>query len=277
MSAAQDDQQQSEEPHSNGNPYSDDNVARICGSYIDIRRIKYYKDTLTGILKKHGCNRILDAACGTGIDSMMLIEEGFKVVSVDDSEKMLKYALRAREEKKYDEWIIEKGNWESLPSDLEAFLPEIQFDAIFCLGNSFAHVLDEHGDQRTQKLCLKNFNKCLKPGGLLFIDHRNFDDILNGGSVPNHSIYYDWHQIKSTVMLDSGKPKTVTLQYYVQENTGMIEFSLSLYLHKLENFTKMLDEAFDNRAKHDIYADFKPMGQVPVPGFYIHVLEKSKE
>lgn len=87
--------------------------------------------------------------------------------------------------------VIEKGNWESLPSDLKAFLPDTQFDAIFCLGNSFAHVLDKHGDQRTQKLCLQNFNKCLKPGGLLVIDHRNFDDILNGGSVPNHSIYFD--------------------------------------------------------------------------------------
>lgn len=34
----------------------------------------------------------------------MLIEEGFKVVSIDDSEKMLKYALRIREKKKYDDW-----------------------------------------------------------------------------------------------------------------------------------------------------------------------------
>lgn len=42
------------------------------------------------------------------IDSMMLVDEGFKVVSVDASDKMLKHALKARWEKrkdhKYDEW-----------------------------------------------------------------------------------------------------------------------------------------------------------------------------
>lgn len=39
---------------------------------------------------------------------MMLVDEGFKVVSVDASDKMLKYALKARWEKRkernYDEW-----------------------------------------------------------------------------------------------------------------------------------------------------------------------------
>lgn len=39
---------------------------------------------------------------------MMLVDEGFKVVSVDASDKMLKHALKARWEKrknpKYDEW-----------------------------------------------------------------------------------------------------------------------------------------------------------------------------
>lgn len=39
---------------------------------------------------------------------MMLLDEGFKVVSVDASDKMLKHALKARwerrREQRYDEW-----------------------------------------------------------------------------------------------------------------------------------------------------------------------------
>lgn len=39
---------------------------------------------------------------------MMLVDEGFKVVSVDASDKMLKYALKARWENRknpnYDQW-----------------------------------------------------------------------------------------------------------------------------------------------------------------------------
>lgn len=42
------------------------------------------------------------------IDSIMLLEEGFEVVSVDASDKMLKYALKARwnrrKEPAFDNW-----------------------------------------------------------------------------------------------------------------------------------------------------------------------------
>jgi glycine N-methyltransferase len=47
-------------------------------------------------------------ACGTGVDSTMLVEEGFEVVSVDASDKMLKYALQERwnrrQERNFDNW-----------------------------------------------------------------------------------------------------------------------------------------------------------------------------
>lgn len=42
------------------------------------------------------------------VDSIMLVEEGFDVVSVDASDKMLKYALKERwnrrNEKQFDKW-----------------------------------------------------------------------------------------------------------------------------------------------------------------------------
>lgn len=42
------------------------------------------------------------------IDSIMLVEEGFNLVSVDASDKMLKYALKARwdrrKEPAFDQW-----------------------------------------------------------------------------------------------------------------------------------------------------------------------------
>lgn len=65
------------------------------------------------------------------------------------------------------------------------------FDAVLCLGNSFAHMLDSFGDQREQKQAIKNFEKCVKPGGLLLIDHRNYDSIMETGSTPAKSLYYN--------------------------------------------------------------------------------------
>ncbi|GBP03246.1 Glycine N-methyltransferase [Eumeta japonica] len=90
--------------------YADRKFASIWTKFVGDgnERIGKYKDFLIGLLKMHNCVTILDAACGTGIDSMMLVDEGFKVVSVDASDQMLKHALKARWEKrkdpKYDEW-----------------------------------------------------------------------------------------------------------------------------------------------------------------------------
>ncbi|XP_026745322.1 glycine N-methyltransferase-like [Trichoplusia ni] len=267
--------------------YADGKAARTWNKFIgdSNQRTQNYKDFLIGLLKKNGCKTVLDTACGTGIDSMMLVNEGFKLVSVDASDKMLKHALKARWEKrkdsKYDEWIIEEANWETLSRDIESFLPGTQFDAVICLGNSFAHLLDEYGDQRVQKMCLRNFAKCLKPGGLLFIDHRNYDAMIDSGATPGHSIYYNCRypvDIKTSVLVVGGKPQLVALDYCITDeaNKETSEFRLCYYPHKLAKFTEMLDEAFDNSAKHHIYADFKPLSEVPVPGFYIHVLEKAR-
>lgn len=50
---------------------------------------------------------------------------------------------------------------------------------------------DAYGDQREQKQAIRNFEKCVKPGGLLLIDHRNYDNIMETGATPNKSIYYN--------------------------------------------------------------------------------------
>ncbi|GBP03248.1 Glycine N-methyltransferase [Eumeta japonica] len=87
--------------------------------------------------------------------------------------------------------VIEEANWKTLHRDVQRFQPGAQFDAVLCLGNSFAHLLDEFGDQREQLEALRNFALCLKPGGILIIDHRNYDSIIDSGDTPNKSIYYN--------------------------------------------------------------------------------------
>lgn len=38
---------------------------------------------------------------------------------------------------------------------------------------------------------MKNFEQCVRPGGMLLIDHRNYDYIIDKGATPAHSIYYN--------------------------------------------------------------------------------------
>merc|ERR550525_202811 len=95
------------------------------------------------MLKEKNAVTIMDAACGTGVDSVMLIEEmgnnpGFHLTSCDFSDKMLKDALKTRwdrrREKPFFDWVIEEGNWLTLKKDVP--VPGFGFDAIICMGNS---------------------------------------------------------------------------------------------------------------------------------------------
>ena len=90
--------------------YADGKAAKVWEIFIGDKRSRTenYKTFLVDMLKKNGCRRILDVACGTGVDSILLLEEGFEVVSIDASDKMLKYALRERwarrKEASFDKW-----------------------------------------------------------------------------------------------------------------------------------------------------------------------------
>ncbi|KAL6266827.1 hypothetical protein P5V15_003656 [Pogonomyrmex californicus] len=270
--------------------YADGKAAKVWEVFIGDKkqRTQNYRDFLVGLLRRKGCRRILDVACGTGVDSVMLLEEGFEVVSVDASDKMLKHALKSRwdrrKEPAFDNWVIEEANWLTLSSDISHLVGE-GFDAVICLGNSFAHMPDSFGDQREQRQALANFERCVKPGGLLLIDHRNYDYIIRTGQTPPKCIYYNSQHmtdIKTSVLYVSGKPRIVTLDYMLaldEENKDnpeyVSEFRLSYYPHRLTIFRDMLTEAFSHAAKHTIYGDFKPLNQVEDPGFYIHVLEKQ--
>ena len=87
--------------------------------------------------------------------------------------------------------MIKEANWLSLQQDIQAPPGSIGFDALICMGNSFAHLPDHHGDQREQRRAINNFFSLLRPGGILVIDHRNFDHLLEHGKAPKNNIYYN--------------------------------------------------------------------------------------
>ncbi|XP_071542525.1 glycine N-methyltransferase isoform X1 [Panulirus ornatus] len=279
--------------------YADGTIAKLWELYIGDKnkRTQIYRSFIVNLLREKKCHNILDVACGTGVDSIMLLEEGFQMTSVDLSDKMLKYALktrwRRRKESAFDNWVIEEANWLTLTEDIEGM---DSFDAVVCLGNSFAHLPDISGDQSEHKLALKNFSRMVKPGGILLIDHRNYDYIVDKGVAPSRNIYYNSdhvQDIKTSVLYVNGKPSLVTLDYEMTvadaardetdseiSKKGRIEgptrtnFRLSYYPHLVAKFGELLMEAFGEKAKHCVYGDFKSTGEVKDPAFYIHVVEK---
>jgi len=284
--------------------YADGNAARLWEAYIGCRqeRTDQYKHWIVDQLRARQCHRILDAACGTGVDSMMLVEEGFEVTSTDASDKMLKYALKERwnrrKQPEFDRWQIEEGNWLTLVDDVSSsYVGQIsngdqlpQFDAVLCLGNSFAHLPDFEGNLSSQRRAIANFLELVRPGGFLLIDHRNYDEILRSGAVPTNNIYYNSSHIshiKCSTLYINGKANMVTMDYYMNptslaplfgiefsKNLAAHHFRLSYYPHQLEEFTEMLRDVAGPDAKHTVYGDFRPLGEVKIPAYYIHVVEK---
>ncbi len=132
-------------------------------------RLKHEIPFLLGHLRAAGAHRVLDAACGTGRHAIALAELGFEVAGADGSAGMIARAsANARESNVRAEFR------QTAFGDLAAAYGLASFDAILCLGNSLPHVLDIAQLTRT----LSDFAACLRPGGVLIIQNRNFDAVL---------------------------------------------------------------------------------------------------
>jgi glycine N-methyltransferase len=219
-------------------------------------------------------------------------------MSTDASDKMLKYALRhrwnRRKESQFDNWVIEEANWFTLKEDLAEVKgkPSGGFDAVICLGNSFSHIMNTDGAMSLQKKVLVNLTSMLKPGGILLIDHRNFDDIISTGLVPIKNAFVNngnLKHVKCSILNVDGEPESVTFDYQldVQAMKASGKFKLdikdeeyvcklTLYPYRLAQFQALLRETFGPTFQYETYGDYKPLGEVKTPAWYIHVIRKAK-
>ena len=82
----------------------------------------------------------------------------------------------------------------------------------------------------------------LKPGGILIIDHRNYDYILKNGQAPKKNIYYNSQNIKSIktqIIYEDNKPRQIVLDYKMDvEGDG--DFVLSYQPWTLAEFSNLL-------------------------------------
>ncbi|MCX6056314.1 MAG: class I SAM-dependent methyltransferase [Chloroflexi bacterium] len=113
--------------------------------------------------------RILDTACGTGMHSLTLAKSGFEVVGCDLNPEMIQKARVNGRNAGYSLRFEEIG----FGSLVEA-LNEDEFDAVLCLGNSLPHLLS----QQELGQALLDFKGCLRSEGLLLVQNRNFDAVM---------------------------------------------------------------------------------------------------
>lgn len=119
-------------------------------------------------LDKVHAHRILDAACGTGHHAIALAASDREIVGADLSAGMVEQARINAQHADAEVRFVQAGFGE-----LAARAGQ-NFDALLCLGNSLPHVLDA----QALETALHDFAAALRPGGLLFVQNRNFDAVL---------------------------------------------------------------------------------------------------
>lgn len=188
------------------------------------------KEFFERLLKAHGYEHVADIACGTGFHAVNLAKHGFKVTATDGARTMVEQTeANAREHgaKLHDLRCVD---WLKLKDEFG----EGAFDAVICLGNAFTHLF-EHEARRD---ALAAIYAVLKPGGIIVIDHRNYDSILDQGYNSKHQYYYTGEDVDVRPIQISRT--MVKFQYAFNGGTT---HHLTLYPLKQGYVTHLLEDA----------------------------------
>lgn len=158
--------------------------------------------------------RVLDAACGIGIDALALHRRGFRVTGSDASAAMVDQC-RARLDAEGVEVPVVTCAWADLPGRFAA-----EFDAVLCCGNSLAHAPTPDA----RRGALVGFAGVLVEHGALLLDsqdwrlvhergsHRDDDPQVVTRDGRRATRHYDWR-----VPARFGEPITLVLTLVVRD------------------------------------------------------------
>src|SRR5690625_1537192 len=214
-------------------------------------------DFFIDVLKQRGAKKILDVATGTGFHSIRLLKAGFEVVSADGSLEMLARAFKNG--RKHNQILrTVQADWRWLNRDIHE-----KFDAVICLGNSFTHIFDEHDRRKA----LAEFYAALRHDGILILDQRNYDSILDNGYSSKDSYYYCGNVKVGPEHVDEG------LARFTYEFNDNSVFHLNMFPLRRSYVRSLLREVGFQTVT--TYGDFQIGRNESDPDFFIHVAEKA--
>lgn len=138
-----------------------DSVADVYDELVSWAPYERWVQELQERLRRWGLrrgDRILDAACGTGLSTLPWAKAGYRVVGVDESLPMLE---RARQKAREAGLEVEFAPQDLLSLDLGR-----EFDAAICMHSGLDYLQDDDGLERA----FRSLRGCLRRGGLLAFD-----------------------------------------------------------------------------------------------------------
>lgn len=210
------------------------------------------------MLRARGKAKVLDVATGTGFHSVQLLKAGFDVTSADGNAEMLSKAFENAREHGFVLRTVH-ADWRWLNRDIRG-----KYDAIICLGNSFTHLFQEHDRRKA----LAEFYSALKHDGILILDQRNYDAILDIGFDSKHKFYYCGEDVVAEPEhIDNGLAR---FRYSFPDGST---FNLNMFPLRRADARRLMQEVGFQRIK--TYGDFQETYDEHEPDFLIHVAEKT--
>ena len=152
-----------------------------------------------------------------------------------------------------------QADWRFLNRDVHG-----EFDAIICLGNSFTHMFNEKDRRRT----LAEFYAMLKHDGVLILDQRNYDIIIDQGFSSKHTYYYCGDNVKAEPEhIDEGLAR-----FRYEFPDGSI-YHLNMFPLRKDYTRRLMSEVGFQHI--ETYGDFQETYREEEPDFVVHVAEKS--
>lgn len=211
-------------------------------------------------LRRRGARKILDVATGTGFHSIRLLKAGFEVVSADGSPEMLAKAFATGREHGFILRTVQ-ADWRWLNRDVHG-----KFDAVICLGNSFTHLFNEHDRRKA----LAEFYAVLRHDGILVLDQRNYDAILDEGFKSKHTYYYCGENVRAEPeYVDEGLAR-----FRYEFNDGS-NFHLNMFPLRKDYTRRLMFEVGFQTIR--TVGDFEETYHQADPDFFIHLAEKRYE
>jgi sarcosine/dimethylglycine N-methyltransferase len=189
-----------------------------------------------------------------------LLEAGFEVVSADGSASMLAKAFENGRKRGHILRVVQ-ADWRWLNRDVHG-----EYDAIICLGNSFTHLFEE----RDRRKALAEFYAMLKHDGILILDQRNYDALLDGNYSNKHKYYYCGGNV-------SAEPEHVDeglARFKYTFDDGDV-YHLNMCPIRRDYVRRLMREV--GFQKIQTVGDFEETFRTEQPDFYVHVAQKEYE
>lgn len=180
------------------------------------------------LFKNRKIRDVLDCSCGTGQMTIPLAQIGLKLTGSDINPKMLNKAKKNSEAEDLDIDYY-KADFRKLVKAIKG-----EFDLVMNTGNSLAHI-----PNKDLSKALLSMDAVLRPGGIMYIDSRNWDIIQK-----RKQRFY----LTNPIIRDKGRVNMLQVWDYLKDGSMVFNY---LFSEEIEN------KIVSKRQFYTVYHPFK--------------------